>query len=465
MFHVGFVRPVLRWVVGVRYRRRNLTPKGPCLVVSNHNSHLDAGVLMSLFPLRRLPSVHPVAAADYFGKTWFKRTLAMMLMNAIPIERRAAKGVDPLEGVIKAIEGGESLILFPEGSRGEAGVVTKFRAGIGKLVQQVPGLLVVPVFLSGPERIWPRGQKVPVPLNIDAIVGKPRNYPALDDPREIADMVKADVLALAPPPPPLPGPRPAPPLRIAICGIDEATRKDAFMRVSERIGASLRTIAVSDRVFEIDGEGMQEMTRPVPAAPGRAWIGLLARIFRAGRMFKGAKFSEMVERAQINEALGVKSATRYVVTEGSALVDLAAWAEADFYHGVFDEAGLNHLLQYLAGEKKITLGRWWNFMRKAPEVWLVNVFDLARPPVPDLLVQVRTPTPSVMAGLRSRGEELGPHDNEAFLEKLQEGYRQVGNVLKKRRKIEVLECDAAAMSAEDIADEVEAACCKLAERE
>jgi 1-acyl-sn-glycerol-3-phosphate acyltransferase len=465
MFHIGFARPMLRWVVGARYRRRNLIPKGPCLVVSNHNSHLDAAVLMGMFPLRRLPSVHPVAAADYFGKTWFKRTLAMMLMNAIPIERRAAPGVDPLADIVRAIEVGDSLILFPEGSRGEAGVVTKFRAGIGLMVQQIPGLLVVPVYLSGPERIWPRGQTVPVPLNIDAIVGKPRTYPALDNPRQIADLVQRDVLALAPPPPPLPGPRPAPPLRVGICGIDPESRKKVFMRVAGRLGESLRTIAVSDRIFEIDGEGMKEMTRPVPAAPGRAWTGLLARIFRAGGMFTGEKFSRMVEQAQINEALGVKSATRFVVTDGSALVDLLAWAEADFYHGVFNEAGLNHLMQYLAGEKKITIGRWWNFMRKAPEVWLVNVFNLARPPVPDVVVQVTMPIPQAMAGLRSRGEELGPHENEAVMEKLQEGYRQVGNVLKKRRKTEVIECDASKLSAGEIAAQVEAVCRKLVEAE
>jgi 1-acyl-sn-glycerol-3-phosphate acyltransferase len=464
MFHIGFVRPMLKWVVGVRYRRRNLTPRGPCLVVSNHNSHLDAAVLMGMFPLRRLPNVHPVAAADYFGETWFKRTVAMMLMNAIPIERRSAPGSDPLAAIVRAIDAGESLILFPEGSRGEAGVVTKFRAGIGRMVQLIPGLLVVPVFLSGPERIWPRGQKVPVPLNIDAIVGKPRTYPVLDDPRKIADLVQRDVLALAPPPPPLPGPRPAPPLRIGVCGIGEERRQEVFMQVAGRLGAGQRTIAVSDRVYEINGEGMKERTPPVPAARGRVWVGLLARIFSARGMFKGEKFSEMVEQAQINEALGVKSATRFVVTDGSALVDLLAWAEADFYQGIFNEAGLNHLMQYLAGEKKITLGRWWNFMRKAPEVWLVNIFDLARPPVPDVLVLVTMPIPRVMAELRTRGEELETHENEAFLEKLQDGYRQVGHVLKKRRKVEVLECDASMMSAEEIAEEVEAICRRLAER-
>jgi hypothetical protein len=73
------------------------------------------------------------------------------------------------------------------------------------------------------------------------------------------------------------------------------------------------------------------------------------------------------------------------------------------------------------------------------------------------------PIPQAMAGLRSRGEELGPHENEAVMEKLQEGYRQVGNVLRKRRKTEVIECDASKLSAGEIAAQVEAVCRKLAE--
>jgi len=457
-FHIGFVRPVLTWFIGVRIRRRNLVPRGPCVVVSNHNSHLDAAVLMSLFPVGRLPQVHPVAAADYFGTSWIRRTAAMLLMNGIPIERRPRAGMDPLAPMTQALEGGASLVFFPEGSRGEAGVIAPFRPGIGRLVNAVPGLLVVPVFLSGPERIWPRGQVLPVPLSIDAVVGRPRTYDSDLEAREIAEQVQRDVEALAPPLPPPPQPHPAPPIRVAVCGPDGEARRRVFDAACLRLGTLERTLGITDPMIEVDADGVRELTGPIPQPRGRPWLGALASIFRTGGMFKGQKFVEMVDLAQIDEALGHRPSTRFVVTDGSALVDLMAWAEADFYHGRFDEHELNHFLQYLSGNKPIPTSKWWTFIRRAPEVWLINTFDLAHPPVPNVLVHIGTPARRLMERLRRRGEALEPHENPEFLGRLQDAYRQVGTVLARRHKADVIEVDGTARSIDAVVDELETVC-------
>ncbi|MDX1389545.1 MAG: lysophospholipid acyltransferase family protein, partial [Acidobacteriota bacterium] len=335
-FHAGFVRPVLT-VLGVRFRRRNLVPRGPCIVVANHNSHLDGPILMSMFPLSRVPHVHPVAAADYFGSNWFLRLLAGILFNGIPIDRKKASGVDPLRPVAEALADGESLVFFPEGSRGEAGVVAPFRQGIGRLVQAVPGVLVLPVYMSGPERIWPRGQTVPVPSSIDVSIGKPRVYPHDEPAPEIADQVRRDVLALAPPPPPVPGPRPAPPTRISVCGIDPAARRRIFRHLLERLGRVDPTVGIGERFVEADETGVREVAGGFPFVPSRWWLGLAASTLRAGRLYRGSKFVEMVERANVSEALVHARKGRFVVSDGSALVDRLAWADADFYRGVFEE--------------------------------------------------------------------------------------------------------------------------------
>ncbi len=459
-FHTLFVRPVLWGFVGVRYRRRGLVPREPCLIVANHNSHLDAAVLMTLFPLRRLPHVHPVAAADYFGKTWLLRTMAMLFMNGIPIERNAKPGTDPLAPMVEALGRGETLVFFPEGSRGEAGVVAPFRSGIGRLVRAMPGLVIVPVYLTGPERIWPRGQAIPVPLGIDANVGKPRTYPVDREPRELADQVREDVLALAPPPPPVPGPRPARPLRVAVCAIEPSARGDLSRELAARLGRLGRTVGIGATVIEADESGIREATGGIPVARSRAWIGLLARALRIGGIFQGYRFAELVERARMDEALEDGRSARYVVGDGSALVDLMAWADAGLYRGSLDERGLHHLMLYLTGERRIPLGEWWGLVRKAPGVWLLNVLDLARLRVPDLIVLVLTRPEVAVERRRMAGGSQESHENEEFLGRIDEAYRRVSEVLR-RHGADVAEVDGETLDPSLAAD---ALCARLSNR-
>lgn len=423
-FQACFARPMLKLFWGTRYRRRSVIPKDrACLVVANHNSHLDAALLMSLFPLRRAHRVHPVAAADYFGTNAIRRLFAMRFLNAIPIERHAAPGKDPLHPMIEALEAGESLIFFPEGSRGDPGVVAPFRPGIGRLVRAIPGLEVVPVFMAGPERIWPRGAALPLPLPVDVNVGKPRSYPAELDPREIADRVRDDVLALAPPPPPFPGPRPAPPVRVAVCGVDRESVRVRFRAIADRLGGIDRTIGVSEPIVESTPAGTRDLPKGLPLARGRWWPRALGWAFRTQGSSRGSKFAEMVDRSRIDESLQDGRSARFVVLEGSPLVDLLAYAAADFYAGVVDELGLQQILLYLAGERRVPIREWGRFLRKAPEVWLLNIFDLTRPHAPDILVLVR----DAAAG--------------GFEARLQEAYAEVAKVLERRFRVEVVAVD------------------------
>ena len=153
----------------------------------------------------------------------------------------------------------------------------------------------------------------------------------------------------------------------------------------------------------------------VPSTRSRVWPALLASLFRTGGLLKRARFAEMVERARLDEALAHGRTVRFLASDGSALVDLLAWAEADFYAGKFDEAGLRELLHYLTGERRIRLRQWPRFARRATEVWLLNVLDLARPPVPDVLVLVEASPAETVARLRASGAEPVPWHDEAFV--------------------------------------------------
>lgn len=191
-FHWLVTKPVLLLIVGLNVRNPERIPvRGPAIVVANHNSHTDTIALTSLFPTRALRKVRPVAA-DYFlrnrAMSWFSRNC----LGILPIDRGGG-GEDPLAPCVAALDRGETLILFPEGSRGEPERLQRFKKGIFHLARQRPDVPIVPIYLHGLGKVLPKGTFIPLPLFCDAFVGPP-----LDDrPERSDDFVAALEAAMA----------------------------------------------------------------------------------------------------------------------------------------------------------------------------------------------------------------------------------------------------------------------------
>jgi 1-acyl-sn-glycerol-3-phosphate acyltransferase len=174
-FILVIVRPILTVILGENIRRRDLLPKtGPAVIVANHNSHLDTLTILSLFPVRDLRRLRPVAAMDYFLKTKAMAWFALNIIGIIPIARGGHDaGTDPLQPCYEALDRGEILILFPEGSRGEPETLQRFKKGIAWLSKARPQVPVHPVFMRGLGKVLPKDSMVPVPFNCDVLCGEP----------------------------------------------------------------------------------------------------------------------------------------------------------------------------------------------------------------------------------------------------------------------------------------------------
>jgi 1-acyl-sn-glycerol-3-phosphate acyltransferase len=177
-FFILIVRPLVLVIVGLNVRHRErLPPKGPAILIANHNSHLDTVVLMSLFPLGMLPVLRPVAAADYFLRNKLIRWFSQEIMGVIPVNRKQKSPstqtpAEILKPVFDGLAAGNLIIFFPEGSRGEPEKLTQFKSGIATLAEQFPEVPVIPFFLHGLGKSLPKGEALLVPFFCDVFVGE-----------------------------------------------------------------------------------------------------------------------------------------------------------------------------------------------------------------------------------------------------------------------------------------------------
>lgn len=141
---------------------------------ANHTSHVDTLAIWSALPPELRARTRPVAAADYWGGGGLRRYIALQGLNAVLIERqRKEAGGDPLAPLGEALARGDSLIIFPEGTRRPQRLPGEFKSGLYHLATRFPQVELVPVYLENLHRSMPKGTLLPVPLICTVRFGTP----------------------------------------------------------------------------------------------------------------------------------------------------------------------------------------------------------------------------------------------------------------------------------------------------
>jgi len=149
----------------------------PRIYFANHSSHLDFVLVWSSLPPTARGRARPVAGSDYWQQTAMRRYFAERVFHAVLIQRSSnrADAIAAQASVARMadeLDHGQSLIVFPEGTRRLDGEVGAFKSGLFHLSQLRPDVELIPVYLQNLNRILPKGEILPVPMLGRVIFGR-----------------------------------------------------------------------------------------------------------------------------------------------------------------------------------------------------------------------------------------------------------------------------------------------------
>lgn len=200
-FVAGLIVGFARFITAVRGRWEGIEPvDGQRVYFANHASHGDFILIWTVLPPRLRRRTRPVAGADYWLKGRLRRFIGRDVFNAVLIDRqRENRTDDPVALMTAALDGGASLIVFPEGTRntGEAPLLP-FKSGLYHLARARPDLDLVPVWIDNLNRVMPKGEIVPIPLICTVTFGAPIRVGETQGKEEFIARAQAALLALSP---------------------------------------------------------------------------------------------------------------------------------------------------------------------------------------------------------------------------------------------------------------------------
>lgn len=190
---------LVRLLVGAHGRWLGCEPKAvQRIYFANHSSHLDTLALWAALPPLLRQRTRPVAARDYWGKGGLRGFIAEHGFRAVYIERdRERRDGDPLEPLCAALAAGDSLIIFPEGTRSPDPLPQPFKAGLYHLAQRHPQAELVAVYLDTLHRAMPKGSLLPVPLTCMVRFGRALRLAEGEDKESFLQRAHAAVVELA----------------------------------------------------------------------------------------------------------------------------------------------------------------------------------------------------------------------------------------------------------------------------
>lgn len=418
--HLLLLRPMVHIIFGLNVRGGdNLPGKGPFVIAANHNSHLDILVLLAALPVRLIAGIHVVAAHDYFSRHRLLFALINYLFQPVWVDRQATSG-GTLQRMGAILDGGESVLIFPEGTRGEAGRMGHFHDGVGRLVADRPEVPLLPVFLRGPERAMPRQAPIPLPIWQHVTIGPPQRL-AGESGAITADL-RRTLLALERSETASRHRRRAERPRslvIAVLGIDGSGKSTLSRRLAIELSSGRNACLIGDKL-ERFADGVPSTAQPLIKEKVRRWMSAQAKDARSLARYKIPKLTELLLRDALTGEAKRWYGPDIILMDGSPLLNMTAWS-ALYRPELMSADFCGRALTLLTGRRT---GK-DDLYKEFKELKFMKRLGLTHMHLPDVVLFLDVDPAVSMERIEKRGEKVQVHETAEKLGRLRSAYHKV----------------------------------------
>jgi len=325
------------------------------------------------------------------------------------------------------LDASESIIIFPEGTRGEAGQIGSFHGGVGSLAADHPEVPLLPVFLRGTERALPRKASLPLPIWQHVSIGPPQRLAG--GIKDITEALRESILALERSE--IASRHKRRPERhkafvVAVLGIDGSGKSTLSRRLSIDLSLADRTCLIGDSLELFTGGGPRA-TQPLLKEKLRRWVSAQAKDAKSLARYKIPKLTELLLRDALLGEAERWYGPDLIFMDGFPLLNMTAWSilyrpelmSADF---------CARAMAILAGRGSTMDPIYTEF----PELKVMKRLRLTRLALPDAVIFLDTPPAVSMERIRNRGEKMQVHETEEKLGRLREAYLLVDDAARER---------------------------------
>lgn len=168
--------------------REHIPAEGIFILAPTHRSILDTPISSGVTRRR----MRFMGADKWWSNKWFGKLLSML--GGFPVTRGSADR-EALKRCISLLEGGEPLVLFPEGERKSGPIVQPLFEGATYIAAKT-GAPIIPVGIGGSEKAMPKGAKFIHPKKLHVIVGAPITVPTVGSSKEQREAMRAVTVEL-----------------------------------------------------------------------------------------------------------------------------------------------------------------------------------------------------------------------------------------------------------------------------